>query len=223
MNYKFYGQFDPPLDRILFERYFRANREPGIFIECGAFDGLTECTCRFFEESLGWNGVNVEPSPPIFSELVKNRPNSANVNAALASQTGSAIFHGIIHPDFGELCTNGSIEHHPTHRANIERAGWAIKTYRIETLSWSDLVARQALPRLDLLVLDVEGTELNVIAGMAGCPILPDVFCVEHGHLGVEALRNAIEPLGYQYDGGEEVNSFFVRLVPCNATPSKVG
>lgn len=29
-------------------------------------------------------------------------------------------------------------------------------------------------------------------------------------HLGVQALRDAIEPLGYRYDGGANVNSFFL-------------
>jgi hypothetical protein len=56
------------------------------------------------------------------------------------------------------------------------------------------------LHSIDLLVLDVEGTELDVIAGMRGSPVLPRVFCVEHGHLGIGVVRQAVEPLGYRYD-----------------------
>jgi len=210
MSFKFYGQFVPPLDKVLFERYFTLKQDPGVFVECGAFDGLTECTCKFFEESLGWHGVNLEPSPPIFIELVKNRPSSINVNAALAARTGRATFHGIVHPEFGEQCTNGSLNHHPSHLAYIQNEGWPIKTYEIETLTWRELVARQSLGCVDLLVLDVEGAELDVIAGMSGCAILPRVLCVEHGHLGVTAVREVIEPMGYRFDSSVEVNSFFV-------------
>lgn len=209
---RYYGQFDPPLDRVLHERYFRDRSHPGVFVECGAFDGLLECTCKFFEESLGWTGVNIEPSPPIFERLVANRPASRNVNAALASADGTATFHGIVHPEFGEQCTNGSLSHHPTHAAYIVEAGWQTCNYEVKTIAWTTLISRTELSRVDLLVLDVEGAELDVVAGMRGASVLPEVFCVEHGHLGIRAVRDAIEPLGYRYDGGAEVNSFFVRL-----------
>lgn len=214
MSLKFYGQFDPPLDRVLYERYFEKRRKPGVFVECGAFDGVTSATCKFFEETLGWRGVNVEPSPPIYAELVKNRPGSTNVNAALAAGAGRATFHGIVHPQYGEKCSNGSLRHHPIHKAYIDDAGWEVKPYEVETVSWCDFVARQGLTRVDLFVLDVEGCELDVVAGMKGARVLPRIFCAEHGHLGVPALRAAIEPLGYRYDGSAEVNSFFVRLSP---------
>jgi hypothetical protein len=43
---QYYGQFDPPLDRVLHERYFLGRRR-GVFVECGAFDGHLECSCKF--------------------------------------------------------------------------------------------------------------------------------------------------------------------------------
>jgi hypothetical protein len=74
------------------------------------------------------------------------------------------------------------------------------------------LVASYDVQSVDLLVLDVEGTEPDVIAGMRGCSVLPRVFCVEHGHLGIGVVRQAVEPLGYRYDTSRAVNSYFVRL-----------
>jgi hypothetical protein len=37
------------------------------------------------------------------------------------------------------------------------------------------------IKHVDLFVLDVEGHEEQVIEGMKGCNILPDVFCIEDG------------------------------------------
>ncbi|MEI9889739.1 MAG: hypothetical protein WDN45_03025 [Caulobacteraceae bacterium] len=51
---KFYGQFDPPVDRVLFERYFPDKTIRGVFVECGAYDGQTESCCKFFENR--WTG-----------------------------------------------------------------------------------------------------------------------------------------------------------------------
>jgi len=216
-NYRYYGQFDPPLDQVLHERYFPTDSRDGVFVECGAFDGVTESTCKFFEETLGWLGVNVEPSPPIFKKLAVNRPLAANVHAALSNVEGEATFTAVVHPRYGEMCTNGSLRHHPEHLREIRASGWKERPYTVRTTTWRRLVADRRLTRVDLFVLDVEGAELDVVAGMMGCPVLPGLICVEHGHLGVDRLRNAIEPLGYRYDGSREVNSFFVRAT---GTPS---
>lgn len=62
---KYYGQFNPQVDKVLHERYF-ANKFNGVSIECGAFDGLTENCTKFFEENYNWKTINIEPLPHIF-------------------------------------------------------------------------------------------------------------------------------------------------------------
>jgi hypothetical protein len=75
---QFYGQFETPVDRFIFERYFPDTGIMGTFVECGAFDGLTECSCKFFEETMGWTGHNLEPVLWIFEKLIANRPSSSS-------------------------------------------------------------------------------------------------------------------------------------------------
>ena len=74
---KYYGQpFNGiPTDQFLHERYFQ-NKQNGFFIECGAADGFNLSNCKFFEESMGWRGINIEASPVKYAKLIKNRPNS---------------------------------------------------------------------------------------------------------------------------------------------------
>ena len=86
---QFYGQFDTPVDRCIHERYFPDTGIMGTFVAYGAFDGLTECSCKFFEETMGWTGYNLEPVPWIFDKLAANRPRSRNLNFGLSSATGA--------------------------------------------------------------------------------------------------------------------------------------
>ncbi len=79
--------------------------------------------------------------------------------------------------------------------------------------TYRDLVIGQELKAVDLFVLDVEGHEQDVLKGMHQTPLalLPKVFCIEHGHLGVEAFKPAMQLLGYTFDTTSFVNSFYVR------------
>jgi hypothetical protein len=70
---KYYGQFNPPVDKVLHERYF-LNKFNGVSIECGAFDGVIENYTKFFEENYNWKTINIEPLPHIFKKFNKFTP-----------------------------------------------------------------------------------------------------------------------------------------------------
>jgi FkbM family methyltransferase len=205
---RFYGQWNPPVDQVLFERYFQ-DRRNGFFIEAGAFDGLIESSCKFFEESLGWRGANLEPTPWNFRLLQQNRPGSLNLQLALSDARGTARFTQAVHPQRGQHFGNGSLGHTPEHLRILEKEGCRFEQFPVPTLTYRDFVAEQGITRVDLMVLDVEGHEPQVIAGMAGCPVLPRVLCVEHGHNGVEGTTRMLAPLGYRYDFSSHNNSMY--------------
>lgn len=210
---KYYGQFQIPVDEFIYERYFKSKKfmDNGFFIECGAFDGLTECSCKFFEETLGWKGINVEPSPVIFSKLIENRPDSINVNVALSNENTTGVFHSVVHPFFGEQCTNGSLQHTPEHKKILDDMNCQYREHEVKIITYSDLIDKYHVKHVDLFVLDVEGNELKVISSMRGGHTLPDVMCIEHGNSNKEEIIDAMESLGYEYDISSYVNSFFVK------------
>ena len=102
---KYYGQFDPPVDKFIYENFFATNekKNEGFFIECGAGDGVTESSCKFFEESLGWSGINVEAAPPLFKRLIVNRPGSLNINCALSDYIGKPNLRMRFTPDMVKI------------------------------------------------------------------------------------------------------------------------
>lgn len=221
---KYYGQFLPKVDEFIHNRYFSNNlsakrspfsskkRDPGFFIECGAFDGITESSCFFFEETLGWKGINIEPSPPIFSQLEQNRTKSLNLNVALSDKSGLYEFSHAIHPTLGKNFGNGSLNHTELHLNELLEIGCDFESFRVVTTTYQEITVEQEIERVDLMVLDVEGGEMEVIAGMNGCSkeVLPRILCVEHTLVGLENLKRVLLTMGYNYDCSSNSNSFFV-------------
>jgi len=209
---KFYGQFEPKVDKFIYDRYFPDIGIEGVFVECGAFDGITECSCKFFEETMQWEAYNFEPIPWIFEQLEENRPNATNLNFGLSNKETNAIFHAVEHPEFGLNCTNGSLEHSPSHKDILDEIGCKIKDIEVQLTTWSHFIRKYDITHIDLFVLDVEGHELSVIKGMIGAEILPDIICVEYGHIGLSKVRVALESLGYYYDITSNANAYFIKI-----------
>lgn len=225
--HKFYGQFTPSVDQFIFERYFRDTNIRGVFVECGAFDGLTECSCKFFEESMDWRGYNIEPVPWVYKRLCENRPASVNINLALSNESGSATFQAVDHPTFGKDCTNGSLEHTDAHKSLLQDVGCSFVPIEVSLVTWCGFIQQYNVRHVDSLVLDVEGHEFSVIEGMRGCEVLPDLICIEVGHLDLGEIRTRLATLGYTYDISSHVNAFFVKteklpLFALRAAASKV-
>mgnify|MGYP003334347257 CR=1 FL=1 len=210
MTFKYYGQFDPPVDQFLHERYFRNAQKSLTLIECGAFDGEYESSGKFFEETLGWKAVNVEPSPLVFPRLIRNRPHSININVALSNRNGFAEFHDVHFPGW-ELCTNGSLNHQPHHREILDQNGCSYETAVVRVITYDALISELGIEAVELMILDVEGHEIEAIEGLERATVRPRVLCIEHGHLGEEPIRRLVEPLGYRFDTSLHVNSYFVR------------
>jgi len=205
---RFYGQFDPPVDKVLYDTYFTDVRG-GVCIEAGAYDGELESCCKVFEEFMGWTGVNVEASPHNFRLLEARRPNAINVNAALSHVDGTATFNHAVHAEHGADFGNGSLGNTAEHMADLLGQGCTFETYEVETLRYDTLLDRHGIAEVDLFVLDVEGHELSVLRGMEGTERWPRVFCIEHGHIGADKLRQLLGPVGYVFDGIADANASF--------------
>ena len=120
-----------------------------------------------------------------------------NLNVAISNVSKKAKFKSVIHPQFGEQCTNGPLEHTEEHRGILEECGCTFQEYEVDVITYPQLIERCGLKHLDLFVLDVEGNELNVIQSMKGADVLPGIFCVEFGHLNKQTLIDAVVDLGY--------------------------
>lgn len=214
MGQKFYGQFsNPKVDQGLFNKYFQ-NKLNGVFIEAGAYDGLNESSCKFFEETLGWSGINVEPDPSIYKKLTENRPNAVNLNVALRGQSDESFveFNKVILPG----CEDNGLGYleHKDNTGNLSPEQRQIASFRkiqVPTIAYKELIHQNNISELDLFVLDIEGFELEFLNTLTLTDVLPSVFCIEFTSVGLDKLKNTLDSLGYSFDGVEHCNAHFTR------------
>lgn len=192
---KFYGQFNPPLDQVLYERYFKDFSGSGVCLECGAADGAHISSTKFFEETLGWIAINIEPHTNSFKKLVINRPSSININVALSDSKGDAY-----------LVTG----------KNFYLRAYIVKDSRKNTIAikkdtYQNIVDKLPINHIDLMVLDVEGHEREALFGMIGSKILPRILCIEINHVGRKTIKDTVEHMGYKFDSSIIINDVYVK------------
>lgn len=173
----YHGQYE--MDKFLFENFPVLQRRKGIAVECGAFDGVIESTCLFFEEELNWHCINFEPCPPLFDRLKINRPKADNYNLALSNSEGIKTFSHVISPTTGELFGNGSLTLNLKHLHELLDSGCTLHTYQVNTIPYYKVC--QIPDKIDLFVLDVEGHEKEALEGITPYGIYPKIFVIEYG------------------------------------------
>jgi FkbM family methyltransferase len=144
---------DKPIDR-------------GIYVEVGAGNGVEFSNTLFFEKSLGWGGVLVEPLPQFKQVLATLRSPETNYVASCAagSDQGSATFSVNLEKWAQSHRTDIATEelHLQLRSGNPEHN--ELISVQVELLS--QILEDAEVTYIDLMFVDVEGGELEVLEGM---------------------------------------------------------
>lgn len=129
-------------------------KDNGIFVEIGAYNGR-DWSNTYQLAVLGWKGVYVEPVPEIYQALLgnhKDRPNITCINAFVSSEDGEEIDMFMF-------------ENMYTGNDDFKKFGGKFVT-KAKTLTLDKVLEITHIPSdFDLLVIDVEGHELEVLKG----------------------------------------------------------
>lgn len=201
-----YGHGTPPQDEVAHRNYF-LDKTDGVSIECGAAGG--GIATHLFAD-LGWECYFIEASKYAFTSLRNYLTvDNANLfNIALSNMVGSAIFKDIIVAPGGGN-DNGSLQHTEKHMKELEGYGCVFDEYEVLTTTYSLFTETTVAKPVDLLVLDVEGFEVQVIEGMRDSISLPKVICVEYPISGFNNIYVALTSLGYKYNFTSCNNAFY--------------
>lgn len=148
-----------------------SGKERGFYIDIGACHPV-HCNSSYHFYERGWSGINVEPTPFRFGELVRARPRDINVMAAVGSKDGRARFNLSLNADHLSSL-------HQQSQAIIESHGASVHSFDVDIISLATLCKKHASDDIDFLKIDVEGAEAAVISGADWSRWRPAVILIE--------------------------------------------
>lgn len=141
---------------------------PGFFVECGAHDGQTQSNSVLLE-AQGWRGLLIEASPGNYARCVRTRPNCRVEHAACTRFEKDGTNITIMDVGLMTVADNSVLED-DTRRSWLERgegfAGREAQQLEVPGRAMSSILDDHGVERIDLLILDVEGAEVDVLRGL---------------------------------------------------------
>jgi FkbM family methyltransferase len=134
----------------------------GTFVEAGAHDGYTQSNTYYLERWRGWSGVLVEPIPELRKRCQRRRPRSNVVGCALVGPDFASDAVAIRRGDLMSTIV-------PSATSTIERPAAAQQEQQVIDVparTLSAVLEDAGVSEVDVLVLDLEGAELEAIAGL---------------------------------------------------------
>lgn len=172
----------------------------GYYVELGANDGVRQSNTLHFEKYKNFSGVLIEPIPQKFEECKKNRSirnyfsNSACVSFEYKKPTMKLLYSNL-------MTTSLEGDSDIADRAKHAKSGEHLikeKLYKFEinAKTLNDILIEAGSPHvIDLLSLDVEGSEIEVLKGIDFEKFTFKIICIESRDL--EKIQTLLLAKGY--------------------------
>lgn len=171
---EYYSQCDQ--DKYVNETFFK-NKRNGIFVDIGAHSGIEISNTYFFEKTLDWTGICIEPIPDLFSELKKNRK-CICIQGCISDHVGKAQFIKFSSPN--EWFSGLSDKYNPNQIINLENYGVREhELIEVDCFLLNDLLDSYDITHIDFLSIDTEGGEFDIISSIDFSIFQIDVITIE--------------------------------------------
>ena len=162
------------------------NKRSGFYLEVGAYNGISESVSLRFEKELKWSGLLIEPNPLHFKYLKKNRSNHICLNFICLSKEylkkklyiKNLNLMSHIVDDKNKIY----FKDYPIERINLlakEANLGNFKSYECKIEILENIFEKFNINIIDLAIIDVEGSELELLKGINFEKIKINYFCIE--------------------------------------------
>jgi FkbM family methyltransferase len=200
-----------PLADCIFELAQSAFPDGGIYVEAGAHDGVAQSNTLLLSKNR-WSGILIEPSPSTFEKLMLNRPNDLIANVALVGSDNITTIKGT----FGEgsLMSSADVElmlrtpkekksftskligRIPNNQVTKRLHQSSLATIEVPAKTLDKVLSENQIQRIDILILDVEGFELEALRGFGFHP-KPRVVIIETRYKIAAEISNLMLSKGF--------------------------
>lgn len=194
---------------LLIWNFFDRKRN-GFYVEVGAYDG-TALSNTYFFESLGWEGVLVEPVPEYYQACTLSRPYSRVINAAVGKDGGERqTSFSVAVGDVG-VGTLSFMKDSPQHLSRILREGGVLRNIEVPLRSLNEILATHH-GAIDFVSIDVEGAEMDVLLGFDLNRFRPRMLVIEDNSNGSDkCVKEWLATFGYVERYRNEQNVFYTQ------------
>ncbi|MBS4065607.1 MAG: FkbM family methyltransferase [Chitinophagaceae bacterium] len=158
MNYQSQYEQDKFVDQVVFN-----GKRNGVFVDIGAYDGITFSNSYFFEKFRGFKGICIEPNPNAYKLLEKNR-SSKNLNVCVGNTSGKVKFLCV--EGYGEMLSCIYDESNTEHLARVDETirihGGDKRIEEIEVVTFGQIIDEN-LEKIDFFTIDTEGFEFEIL------------------------------------------------------------
>jgi FkbM family methyltransferase len=206
--------------------YHLGRRERVSYIDVGCLWPKQFSNSYFFYER-GGHGLCIDANPTVAEEYGRVRARDVFLNCAVAAAPGTMTYHMHNNPVFNtfssahaaELAERVAVmEDSPQRVARTLRATVEVPTMTLDEAVRSSGLAASRNGYVDFLSIDVEGLELQVLAGFSFREPRPRLVVVEDFHRGAEArlapeestVTGAMRAHGYRLVERAGVNLYYI-------------
>ena len=162
------------------------NKRNGFYLEVGAYNGISESVSLRFEKELKWSGLLIEPNPLHFKYLKKNRSNNICLNFICLSKEylNKKLYIKNLNLMSHIVDDKNKIyfKDYPIERINLlakEANLGNFKSYECKIEMLENIFEKFNINIIDLAIIDVEGSELELLKGINFEKIKINYFCIE--------------------------------------------
>jgi len=169
----------------LFALFSNSFKQGGIFLEFGAYDGVTFSNTWLLETRFNWHGVIIDPIPRNFEEMKLNRK-CISIHAAITANKMEFV-------KVRELPASNL-------SGQVSKRRFTDKVHKVPAFTLTEIIDRYFPAKsLDFLSVDVEGEDFEILASIDFCKYEINSICVEHNNrTDSQELINYMEKSGYK-------------------------
>lgn len=200
-------------DKLLNDNYFH-DKQNGKYIELGALDGELYSNTKYYEDTLHWTGILIEPQPIEFYFLKKNRPHNYLFESLISSEIEELKFRFFTNKHTAVSGVEKTLpkQHYDTYFNNIENKNEVQHSILMKPTTLTNIVKRTPITHFDFLSLDVEGHEYEVLKSWDfSVPIDVILFeTLDTTQEKNELCRKILIDNGYKFDAVFKQNEIFI-------------